>query len=168
MLSSLELMYLVHHHCLTLPGHRGGMWLQSFRGSSAHNQLSHCRAYPEAWRWAAVEKMNWAIFHRTKSIASEQPATPAAGAGRGGERSGGGERGSLEEARSLPWRGGGNAGVWREEGGEGQREGLVVEEVVPERIWIKWLYSFCLKLPPLLRTLSVEVGCVRCEGETHT
>lgn len=43
----------------------------------------------------------------------------------------------MEEARSLPWRGGGNAGVWREEGGEGQREGLVVEEVVPERIWIK-------------------------------
>ena len=148
----------VHLHCLILPGNWEGMWLQSFRGSGAHNQLGHCGAYPEVWHWAAVEKMNWAIFYRAKSIASEQPATPAAGAG-GRRREPGGGKGALWEKTRTLW--------WREDTEVSQRvqrrakrkEGS--EIVVPERIWTKPLYPSYLKLPPLLRALSVVVGNVR-------
>lgn len=113
----------VHLHCLILPGNREGMWLQSFRGSSAHNQLGHHGAYPEVWRWAEVEKMNWAIFYRRKSIASEQPGIPAAGAGRKrGEAPGKGAGLVGEYKDNAPKKRGDMEGLRREEGEEGQAE----------------------------------------------
>lgn len=56
--------------------------LQLFSRSALRNQLARCGVYSELGPWAAIYKMNWTIFCRTKSVTWALAPTSAVGADR--------------------------------------------------------------------------------------